>query len=67
MSEGTEITRDYELKEGEKVISRTGLMKTGQVLTIQMGDKYTIVVIGELNKDEKIDVLDLAAIAKYAK
>ena len=67
MSEGTEITRDYELKEGEKVISRTGRMKTGQVLTIQMGDKYTIVVIGELNKDEKIDVLDLAAIAKYAK
>lgn len=67
MSEGTEITRDYELKEGEKVISRTGLMKTGQVLTTQMGDKYTIVAIGELNKDEKIDVLDLAAIAKYAK
>ena len=32
-----------------------------------MGDKYTIVAIGELNKDEKIDVLDLAAIAKYAK
>ena len=53
----------YTIKEGSKVLDSTSIMKTGQVLTV--GNKsYTIVVMGDLNGDGNISLVELARISK---
>ena len=54
----------YEMKEGNKTVKGNDLIKTGQVLTTQTGKKYTLVVIGDLNGDGKISLVELARISK---
>lgn len=54
----------YEIKEGDKVVDSTSIMKTGQVLTIE--DKsYTIVVTGDCNGDGQAELKDILAINKH--
>ena len=38
--------------------------QTGQVLTTQIGEQYTLVVLGDLNGDGKISLVELARISK---
>ena len=54
----------YSIKEGTKTISGTDIIKTGQVLTTEAGEEYTLVVIGDLNGDGKISLVELARISK---
>ena len=54
----------YSIKEGTKTISETDIIKTGQVLTTEAGEEYTLVVIGDLNGDGKISLVELARISK---
>ena len=57
-------SQTYTIKEGEKEIGGTDLIKTGQVLTTESGNQYTLVVIGDLNGDGKISLVELARISK---
>ena len=59
-----QTNQTYTVKEGSKVISGTDIIKTGQVLTTQIGEQYTLVVLGDLNGDGKISLVELARISK---
>ena len=54
----------YTIKEGSREISGTDLIKTGQILTTEDGNTYTLVVIGDLSGDGKIGIVELARISK---
>ena len=58
------INGTYTIKEGEKEIGGTDLIKTGQILTTKKGEQYTLVVLGDLNGDGKISLVELARISK---
>ena len=59
-----QTNQTYTVKEGSKIISGTNIIKTGQVLTTQTGKQYTLVVMGDLNGDGKIGIIELARISK---
>ena len=59
-----QTNQTYTVKEGSKIISGTNIIKTGQVLTTQTGRQYTLVVMGDLNGDGKIGIIELARISK---
>ena len=59
-----QTNQTYTVKEGSKIISGTNIIKTGQVLTTQTGRQYTLVVMGDLNGDGKIRIIELARISK---
>ena len=59
-----QTNQTYTVKEGSKIISGTDIIKTGQVLTTQTGKQYTLVVMGDLNGDGKIRIIELARISK---
>ena len=56
--------RDYEVKDGNRTLSGTDMIKTGQKLTNELGQTYTLVVTGDLNGDGKISLVELAKISK---
>ena len=56
--------RDYEVKDGNRTLSGTDMIKTGQKLTNELGQTYTLVVTGDLNGDGKISLVELARISK---
>lgn len=58
-----EIT--YKIARNEKEISNTDSIATGDILTTSAGDKYTIIVTGDMNKDGKLNLKDLVKMRKY--
>ncbi len=56
--------RDYEVKDGNRILSGTDMIKTGQKLTNELGQTYTLVVTGDLDGDGKISLVELARISK---
>lgn len=56
--------RDYEVKDGNRILSGTDMIKTGQKLINGLGQTYTLVVTGDLNGDGKISLVELARISK---
>lgn len=58
-----EIT--YKITRNEKEITSTDNIATGDILTTSAGDKYTLIVTGDLNKDGKLNLKDLVKIRKY--
>lgn len=55
----------YKIARNEKEISNTDSIATGDILTTSAGDKYTIIVTGDLNKDGKLNLKDLVKMRKY--
>lgn len=55
----------YKIARNEKEISNTDSIATGDILTTSAGDKYTLIVTGDLNKDGKLNLKDLVKIRKY--
>lgn len=55
----------YKITRNEKEISNTDSIATGDVLTTSAGDKYTLIVTGDLNKDGKLNLKDLVKMRKY--
>lgn len=54
----------YKIARNEKEISNTDSIATGDILTTSAGDKYTLIVAGDINKDGKVDLKDLIKIRK---
>ena len=54
----------YKITRNEKEISNTDNIATGDILTTSVGDKYTLIVSGDINKDGKVDLKDLIKIRK---
>ena len=55
---------EYIIKEGEKDVTGTDRIKTGQVLTVGE-NTYTLVVTGDTNGDGKADIKDILKINKH--
>lgn len=55
----------YKITRNEKEISNTDSISTGDILTTSAGDKYTLIVTGDLNKDGKLNLKDLVKMRKY--
>ena len=49
----------YKITRNEKEITSTDNIATGDILTTSAGDKYTLIVTGDLNKDGKLNLKDL--------
>lgn len=58
-----EIT--YKIARNDEEINETDNIATGDILTTSAGDKYTLIVTGDLNKDGKLNLKDLVKMRKY--
>ena len=54
----------YQITRNDKEIANTDNIATGDILTTSAGDKYTLIVTGDMNKDGKVDLKDLIKIRK---
>ena len=55
----------YKITRNDEEINETDNIATGDILTTSAGDKYTLIVTGDLNKDGKLNLKDLVKIRKY--
>lgn len=55
----------YKIARNDEEINEKDNIATGDVLTTSAGDKYTLIVTGDLNKDGKLDLKDLVKMRKY--
>ena len=58
------FNESYTIKEGEKELTKTDIIKTGQIL-ISGENTYTLVVLGDTNGDGKASIQDIMQINKY--
>lgn len=58
-----EIT--YKIARNDEEINEKDNIATGDILTTSAGDKYTIIVTGDMNKDGKLNLKDLVKMRKY--
>lgn len=58
-----EIT--YKIARNDEEINEKDNIATGDILTTSAGDKYTLIVTGDLNKDGKLNLKDLVKMRKY--
>ena len=55
----------YSVYRNNKELTGTQIVATGDVLKTETGDKYTLVVAGDINQDGKITAFDMAIMKKY--
>lgn len=55
----------YKITRNDEEINETDNIATGDILTTSAGDKYTLIVTGDLNKDGKLNLKDLVKMRKY--
>lgn len=55
----------YKIARNDEEINEKDNIATGDVLTTSAGDKYTIIVTGDMNKDGKLNLKDLVKMRKY--
>lgn len=55
----------YKITRNDEEINETDNIATGDILKTSAGDKYTLIVTGDLNKDGKLNLKDLVKIRKY--
>lgn len=55
----------YKITRNDEEINEKDNIATGDVLTTSAGDKYTLIVTGDLNKDGKLNLKDLVKMRKY--
>lgn len=55
----------YKITRNDEEINETDNIATGDILKTSAGDKYTLIVTGDLNKDGKLNLKDLVKMRKY--
>ena len=55
----------YKITRNNEGINETDNIATGDILTTSAGDKYTLIVTGDMNKDGKLNLKDLVKMRKY--
>ena len=59
------ISVDYKIYRNETELKQDDIIATGDVLTTEAGDNYTIIVPGDINKDGKVDLKDFIKMRIY--
>ncbi len=58
------ITGDYEITRNGELLKQSAIMATGDILKLENGQEYTIIVAGDINKDGKVTVFDYTTLRR---
>ena len=59
------LSVDYKIYRNETELKQDDIIATGDILTTEAGDNYTIIVPGDINKDGKVDLKDFIKMRIY--
>jgi len=60
-----QVDEKYTIKRKDTEIQNSDNIATGDILETESGNKYTLIVRGDLNKDGKVDIKDLVKMRKF--
>ena len=60
-----QVDEKYTIKRNNTEIQDNENVATGDILETESGNKYTLIVRGDLNKDGKVDIKDLVKMRKF--
>lgn len=60
-----QVDEKYTIKRKDTEIQNSDNVATGDILETESGNKYTLIVRGDLNKDGKVDIKDLVKMRKF--
>lgn len=60
-----QVDEKYTIKRKDTEIQNSENIATGDILETESGNKYTLIVRGDLNKDGKVDIKDLVKMRKF--
>lgn len=60
-----QVDEKYTIKRKNTEIQNSENIATGDILETESGNKYTLIVRGDLNKDGKVDIKDLVKMRKF--
>lgn len=60
-----QVDEKYTIKRKNTEIQNSDNIATGDILETESGNKYTLIVRGDLNKDGKVDIKDLVKMRKF--
>ena len=59
------LDMDYVIKRNDQELSENDLVATGDILELKTGEKYTLIVKGDLNSDGIVNITDLVRTQNY--
>ena len=60
-----QVDEKYTIKRKDTEIQNSDNIATGDILETESGNKYTLIVRGDLNKDGSVDIKDLVKMRRY--
>lgn len=65
LKERLQISGEYKIKRNNKELNDTDYISTGDILELKSGEKYTLIVKGDVNKDGEVSIKDIVRLRKY--
>lgn len=59
------IEEKYEILRNEEILEKDSVIATGDILRTESGQEYTLIVVGDINKDGDVNIKDLIRMRKY--
>ena len=59
------LATEYSIKKGDSVLANSDIISTGDIVQLKNGAEYTIIVVGDINKDGKVTTYDLSTFRRY--
>ncbi len=64
-SEKLNLKVDYEIYRGDQKLENGDVIATGDILETKAKEKYTLIVVGDINKDGEVNIKDIVKMRKY--
>lgn len=65
LKEKLQISGNYNIKRNNKELKETEKVVTGDIVETQNGEKYVLIVKGDVNKDGEVNIKDIVKMRKY--
>lgn len=65
LKEKLQISGNYNIKRNNKELKETEKVATGDIVETQNGEKYVLIVKGDVNKDGEVNIKDVVKMRKY--